>query len=58
MVDMFNLVVNYLIVELFLDVIDSLVTKGLSDVVVIYDTSVAVVSSSISTPISVTGVTL
>ena len=55
---MVTLVVNSMVVELVFDVIEYLVTKGLYGIILIIDTSMAVVSSSILPPISVTGVTL
>ena len=45
----------YLVVDLVMDIIAALVTNVGSDVVVIIDTPVAVVPSSMLSPISVTG---
>ena len=47
-----------LVVDMFVDVVAALVATGLAGVIVMIDTSVAVVPSSISPPISVTGGTL
>ena len=44
-----------LVVDLFVDVAVALVATGLAGVIVMIDTSVAVVSSPISPPISLTG---
>ena len=52
---MVNLVIHYLVFVVVVDIIATLVSSGIVGVIVTIDTSVAVVSSSISPPISVTG---
>ena len=51
MVDPVITVVNGLVVDLLVDIQVALVTNGLSGIIVIIDTSVAVVLSSIPQPI-------
>ena len=51
MVDQIIMVVNGLVVDLVVDIIFDLVTNRLSGIIVIIDTSVAVVLSSIPQPI-------
>ena len=55
---MVTLVVKYMVVDLFVDIVTVLVTNILDGVILNIDTSVDVVPSSISQPILVTGGTL
>ena len=55
MVDLVTRFLNYLVVDMVVVVIAALFTNGLYGVILIIDASVAVVPSSISPPILVTG---
>ena len=58
MINLFTLVVDYLVFDMVVDIISALVDNGLDGFISIIDTYLDLVPSSISPPISVTGVTL
>ena len=55
MIDLVTLVVDFLVIDMFVDIMDVLVTNGISGFIVIIYTSAPLVPSSISPKNSVTG---